>query len=1165
MAHKSSSAWSMPDPPRQPPLITVGDDGEENDSSRNSRDFGLAIPKITMTSSSRPESLMSMSALDEEESASSASSTAQILMPKTGEDNDVFATAASLNHTHSPAMGSRAPSPSPVNGGSAIGSAVGSANVGPTRMHFTNSDSEDDDTPNSSLGSLSDMVGWRVANSQGPPSSQAMESRSSGTAPGSLAGSVTILSPPGAAATSTLSRNHERIVSQLAQHSVAPPKRGSVPVSSHNVSATPPVGSLPANVALAIKAVAARSMMRLNEPETAAIDALDEPEPEPEPPEPIVVHRREPEATGSLDLEKGRTRRSNSEAGGANSLKHSNASIEVGRRTVHHTLTRGSAAVPPHIARTSGPASAHGSSASVGGGGHGGPGAGAGGGGTSAPHHPPLMHGPSALRETFSADLASFRDDAGSVTSSGTHEKSAGDVRSVSTNASAGHGTAGASAGPGGASTPSSAQSAPHPAAHPQHQQAPPPQQQQQQQPPPAAGMTRSPSTGSAPAANENATSPTGGVDQETDNLVDQNYDPATPAPSFLQRLTGPIRERIFNYTRHLLLEPDAFEWRMWDRIMWLVDIYYLIIIPVAFAFMCEFGSDFVLHFFLFDVLYFMRIAANLIRPKIDKYGQLVLSTIEKRRFYFNNMHGWAEVIGAIPLDWIIIFLARSQGPLADTLKCYNPYYVYSDGTFSKKPVAGLQFVSLRYSYHMNEISDELIAYSVLRFIRLIGTVGTISWALKVHLPGMSSPISRLCKNLILSLYVTHLDSCGWWFVNTTIMEHTRWMDERYIAKEKYTGMPTSLTYRYFYNFFVTQRSLFFIPRETLCFAEAVYQIVEAMFAACVYGSILGNLSQIVRSFDSQAALDKVAKLRNLRRNFMSKYMIKQEFPTELQKKVLDQEEFEWIHKRGMDTENAFNQLPKSIYLEVCVHLYYELISSVPIFQTADDVFKVALCERVTMISVRKGFYICKAGDVGTEMYFIRSGSVDIMPKDESKVFTTLNQGAFFGEIALFQESRRTATARTAMDTELCVLKKDDFNDILSQYPTVREVFRAVINERQERDARRKAEEEEKARKEADATSKRLSADIRNSRKKSSLLTPSLMSGGRSGLMAPLSSILHRGQSEVVRSQTSVNSNVSRASSMASNQMLSPDGRTGSGSSQGASSLHPHGQDPPNQ
>ncbi|ORZ33982.1 cyclic nucleotide-binding-like protein, partial [Catenaria anguillulae PL171] len=500
------------------------------------------------------------------------------------------------------------------------------------------------------------------------------------------------------------------------------------------------------------------------------------------------------------------------------------------------------------------------------------------------------------------------------------------------------------------------------------------------------------------------------------------------------------------------------------------IDLYYLVIIPVAFAWMCEFGGSFLYHFAFFDFLCILRVLFNLGRAKVNEYGQLVTAPNSKRELYLWHMNGWYEVIGAIPFDWIVMVSAMVYSPQTAAMHCFNPHY-YGRGNVemsAEQARLSLGRLDVRFGYTMDDIPTFFMIYSILRFVRLVGTMGTIMWILRSSFSFLGTTAARLAKNLLICVFITHLNACAWWFMSVTVPESQRWITLQFVVRSK-QGFLTTWIHRYITTYLASQRAMFFVTRETDSLTESAYQIIENLFAACTFGSIIGNLSQIVRSLDTQATLDKVAKVRNVRRQFLAKYMIKNSFPPDLQRKVLDHEEFDWIHKRGMDTEDTFHHLPRSLFLEVSVHLYFELVSKVPIFNTTSDVFRVTLCEKMSMISVRKGFYVCKAGDQGSEMFFIRSGSVEVLSADESKVFVTLKPGGFFGEVALFKECRRTATVRTTADTVLCVLRKSDFNAILDNNPSVREEFRVLIQKREEDDAKRKQQEEqEKARKEAE-------------------------------------------------------------------------------------------------
>ncbi|KAJ3360281.1 hypothetical protein GGF32_008528 [Allomyces javanicus] len=302
---------------------------------------------------------------------------------------------------------------------------------------------------------------------------------------------------------------------------------------------------------------------------------------------------------------------------------------------------------------------------------------------------------------------------------------------------------------------------------------------------------------------------------------------------------------------------------------------------------------------------------------------------------------------------------------------------------------------------------------------------------------------------------------------------------ERYLVDNDSANptAPTAFDFRFWRNLFEAQKSLFFIPREVRATIEVKYQTFEMLAAVLIYGALFGNLAAIVRSFDSQAGFEKAAKERLARRTYLRSYLIQYHFPRELQRKLLTQEEKDWAHKKGGDADGLFKNWPKSLRAEVFTHLYLDLIAKVPLFADTDHAFRVALAERITTITVQSGFYICKAGESGSECYFIRDGAVEIMPPDESKVLVTLHAGGFFGEIALLEpDSRRTATAKTVRDTTLCVLRKQDFNQILTEYPAMVDRFQQLLAERKAADAKRKAEAAERAAREAKEAAEREAA-----------------------------------------------------------------------------------------
>lgn len=89
--------------------------------------------------------------------------------------------------------------------------------------------------------------------------------------------------------------------------------------------------------------------------------------------------------------------------------------------------------------------------------------------------------------------------------------------------------------------------------------------------------------------------------------------------------------------------------------------------------------------------------------------------------------------------------------------------------------------------------------------------------------------------------------------------------------------------------------------------------------------------------------------------------------------------------------------------------------------------------------SYRKSEVIFKEGSTGSEMYLIHSGRVllSVRQNETREVpLVVLNPGGFFGEMALVDDSPRSATASAVEDdTELIVMDRAKFLFMVRQQP----------------------------------------------------------------------------------------------------------------------------------
>ena len=77
-------------------------------------------------------------------------------------------------------------------------------------------------------------------------------------------------------------------------------------------------------------------------------------------------------------------------------------------------------------------------------------------------------------------------------------------------------------------------------------------------------------------------------------------------------------------------------------------------------------------------------------------------------------------------------------------------------------------------------------------------------------------------------------------------------------------------------------------------------------------------------------------------------------------------------------------------------------------------------------------------GEEGQGLFLVLSGRVKIvLPASANNVLLELGPGAFFGEVALLDQSLRTAQARAIEDTQIVVLFRAEFYSLLDTHSAI--------------------------------------------------------------------------------------------------------------------------------
>jgi CRP-like cAMP-binding protein len=100
--------------------------------------------------------------------------------------------------------------------------------------------------------------------------------------------------------------------------------------------------------------------------------------------------------------------------------------------------------------------------------------------------------------------------------------------------------------------------------------------------------------------------------------------------------------------------------------------------------------------------------------------------------------------------------------------------------------------------------------------------------------------------------------------------------------------------------------------------------------------------------------------------------------------------------------------------------------------------------ENITKMAVRQVYkkdnMVLIEEEIGSTMFIILHGRVKISRINEEGrevIFSVLVDGDFFGEMAILDGETRSANAFTLEDTELMIIRKENFMEILRSYPQV--------------------------------------------------------------------------------------------------------------------------------
>ncbi len=355
-----------------------------------------------------------------------------------------------------------------------------------------------------------------------------------------------------------------------------------------------------------------------------------------------------------------------------------------------------------------------------------------------------------------------------------------------------------------------------------------------------------------------------------------------------------------------------------------------------------------------------------------------------------------------------------------------------------KKSVIHLEYSAMR-SFFLRWIWLDVLAALPLTALFGLPWLQIVRLAKMVKVTYLLTVLRRIhanVSNLVLigqMIYwiaiATHWLSCGWLVIRG--FDHDLDLTTNYINALYWTSM--------------TLTTVGFGDITPITNIERVYAIFTMFFGYSFFGYLIGSFAGILTKQNpiKEKYKQNMEKLTNAARYAG--------LPLDLQQQIHAYYQYQMTRRIGYDEESFINELPASLRGEVSLHFRKEVIEGVAIFEDAPQDFILEIAQQLRERITAPNECIFKAGDFGKEVFFIAHGTINIWNKEETQILNTLGKGDFFGEVALFKDLPRTATARANTYCDLYILNQHAFEEVFTGYPKIVERIQAKAEQRSRR------------------------------------------------------------------------------------------------------------------
>ncbi|XP_007542569.1 potassium/sodium hyperpolarization-activated cyclic nucleotide-gated channel 2-like [Poecilia latipinna] len=455
-----------------------------------------------------------------------------------------------------------------------------------------------------------------------------------------------------------------------------------------------------------------------------------------------------------------------------------------------------------------------------------------------------------------------------------------------------------------------------------------------------------------------------------------------------------------------------------WDIVMLLLMMGNLVILPWGITFFEDQNTlPWIIFNFLSDTLFLMDLVFNFRTGIPGEDSHIILDPKEIRMHYLRT---WflVDFVSSIPVDYIFLIVdLESRHESSDVYRTARALRI-------------VRFTKI---------------LSLLRLLRLSRLIRYIhQWEEIFHMTyDLASAVVRIVNLIGMMLLLCHWDGCLTFMVPML----QDFPPDCWVSKNNMVNATWHIQYSY---------ALFMAMSHMLCIGYGAHPpegmtdvwltMISMVVGATCYAMFLGHATNLVQSLD--------ASHRQYQEKYkqVEQYMSFHKLPADVRQRIHDYYEHRFQGKM-FDEDSILGELSDPLKEEIVSYNCRGLVANMPLFANTDPHFVTVILTKLRFEVFQPGDYVIREGTLGRKMYFIQHGTVTIIPRGSKEL--VLSDGAYFGEICLLTQGRRTASVRADTYCRLYSLSVDDFNEVLEEHPLMRRAFESVAVERLDRVSRR--------------------------------------------------------------------------------------------------------------